>query len=332
LGVRPDASFVVHCIVVPVPPGPGPFAVRAVATDDEGRETLAESTLAPTAAGAPLLSVTPIDPTMVRVDIPLPAGATTATVTTAPLRSIGGEADCSAITPELQLLAASGWRRGASAVETAAARDRTASPWLRDTPRRQRVTVPLPEGETSLLCIRYDGAEAWLTRLLVDPPDARRLTLAVTELSLQGTPPSRAVQVTARFVQLRWTPCGVVLAAPIAARTEPGPEGLLCASGGDIGALEGTSGLAEVSVGDGQGAAHTVRIALTPRGTGDAVDSYRIPIPEPDLDGVLCTPGSGRTSCVEPDSSAILGSVVVTAAWADGPVGAARWSVRTPAF
>jgi hypothetical protein len=332
LGVRPDDSFVVHCLAVPAPPGPGPFPVRAVATDDEGREVVAESTLAPAAAGGPLLSVTPIDPTMVRVDIPLPAGTSQASVTGAPLRSIGGNADCSAITPELQLVAAAGWRRGATAVETAGAAERGSSPWLRDTPRMQRVTVPLPEGETSLLCVRYDGAEPWLTRLLVDPPDARRLTLAVTELSLQGTPPTRAVLVTARLVQLRWTPCGAVLAAPIAARTEPGPEGVLCSSGGDIGALSGTSGLAEVSVGDGQGAAHTVRIVLTPRGRGDATESYRIPIPEPDLEGVLCTPGGRRSSCVEPDASAILGSVVVTATWSDGPVGPARWSVRTPAF
>jgi hypothetical protein len=319
-------------MAVPAPPGPGPFPVRAIATDDEGREAVAESTLAPTAAGAPPLSVTPLDPTMVRVDIPLPPGTSEAVVTTAPLRSIGGDADCSAITPELQLIAASGWRRGAIAVETAGAGERATLPWVRDAPRRQRVTVPLPEGETSLLCVRYDGAEPWLTRLLIDPPDARRLTLAVTELSLQGTPPTRAIQVTARFVQLRWTPCGAVLAAPIAARTEPGPEGVLCSSGGDVGALAGTAGLAEVSVGDGQGAVHNVRIVLTPRGSGPTTESYRIPIPEPDLEGVLCTPGGGRTSCVEPDASAILGSVVVTASWSDGPVGSARWSVRTPAF
>jgi hypothetical protein len=279
-----------------------------------------------------MLSITPVDPTMVRVDIPLPGGTSQATVLTAPLRSLGGEADCSAISPELQLVAASGWRRGATVVETVPASERRGSPWLQDTPRLQRVTVPLPVGESSLLCIGFDGADPWLTRLLVDPPDARRLTLAVTELSLQGTPPTRAVQVTARFVQLRWTPCGVVLAAPIAARTEPGPEGVLCASGGDVGALAGTSGLAEVSVSDGQGAVHTVRIVLTPRSRGAATESYRIPIPEADLDGVLCTPGGGRSSCVEPEASAILGSVVVTASWSDGPVGPARWSVRAPAF
>ena len=52
-----------------------------------------------------------------------------------------------------------------------------AAPYLEASPRVRRVTLALPEGEPSLVCITPVGVEAAPVGLTVVPPDARRLTL-----------------------------------------------------------------------------------------------------------------------------------------------------------
>ena len=74
-------------------------------------------------------------------------------------------------------------------------------------------------------------------------------------------------------------------------------------------------------------AVHQVRIALSASPGGTAVEGYRLPIPAPDLVGVLCTAGTEIPGCVEPEGDAILGTLLVTATWDEGPTGPAAWTI-----
>jgi hypothetical protein len=329
VGVRPPDSFVAHCLAVDRPEGRGPLLVRAVATDDEGHDALAETALTSLVEGLPPLAVTAIDATMVRVDVPLPAGDEPASVLAVPLAQVGGAADCQRVTPEV-VAAAGGWRRGASSV-TGVGRE-AGRPWLETAPRLQQVTVALAEGEPNLLCVTYGAASA-LRRatLLVRPPDARRLTLVVSELQLQGAPPGGTVEVVAAFAELGWAPCRASVPAPGAGITEPGFAGILCLSSGDTGAIAGAGSVVDVSVRAGGTAVHTARVVLSTVPGGPATESYRLPIPRPALEGILCTVGADQPSCRPPDAANTLGSLVLTAHWDEGPIGEPSWQVTAPA-
>ena len=73
---RPPSSFVAHCLAVPRPTSSGATEVRVVAVDGAGQIATAETTVVPSAPGMPAVTVTPIDGSMVRVDVPLATPAT----------------------------------------------------------------------------------------------------------------------------------------------------------------------------------------------------------------------------------------------------------------
>jgi hypothetical protein len=267
---------------------------------------------------------------MLRVEVPLAADESIASVTTTPTRSLGGAADCQRVTPELAAAALTGWRRGAVEITEPVAD--AARPWLDAAPRLQRVTVPVAEGERNLVCVSVgSGPDLRRLALVATPPDTRRLVLTVRELRLVGAPPGGAVEVTAAFPSLGWAPCGVRLPAAGAGSSLPGAAGLLCDSGGDTGALAAAGSVTELSLRAGDGAAHTARIALVATPGGPATETYRLPIPLPDFDGLFCTDGADQPSCVEPDPSTSVGTAIVEARWAEGPVGeSTTWTIVGP--
>jgi hypothetical protein len=328
VSVRPASTLVAHCLVVDRPEGRGPFVVRAVAIDDDDQVASAQTAFTPLVERLAPVTVTPLDDTMVQVDVPLPPGDGQASVLAVPLAVVGA-ADCQRVTPEL-VASPAGWRRGATSVTTL--RTSSGRPWLETAPRLQQVTVPLAEGETNLLCVGFGaGPSARRATLLVTPPDARRLALVATELQLHDVPPAGAVEVVATFPELAWAPCRVGVAATAVGVTSPGLAGVLCASGGDTGALAAAGGVVDVTVRSGGTAIHTARIVLSPVPGGPAAEDYRLPIPAPDLDGILCTVGAGQASCRPADAANTLGSVLLSARWDEGPVQDAGWQFTAPA-
>jgi hypothetical protein len=325
-GPRPPDSFVAHCIAVPRPPGAGPLHVRVAAEDERGQVALAETVLATIDDGLPPATVTPIDGTMVRIDVPVAEGADAPSIGTRRVAELGGlPPSCEGIGSSP---APSPWRIGTetTAQVAAPAGDR---PYLAAAPAIHRATVPLPEGEPSIVCItRPGGTGPRTTSFLVTPPDARRLRLAVTELVLAAGQAADAIQVRGTFAELGWTPCGARLPAAAAepGTTDPGPGGAMCGSEGDTGAIAGAGGALDLTVRVGP-AVHRVRIGLSATPGGGAVESYRLPIPAGDLDGALCTAGADQPGCVPPEGDAVLGSLVVTATWDEGPVGPVAWEV-----
>jgi hypothetical protein len=331
LGTRPPESFVAHCILLDRPDVTGAFTVEVSALDDDDQQAATSFTVGNLVEQLPPVTVTPVDGTMVRVDVPLPDGDDLASVTTVPTSLLGGVADCQRVTPELAAAAAGGWRRGAASVLEPA--DDDARPWLEDAPRLQRVTLALAEGEPNVVCASVGSGPALRRLTLVAvPPDARRLELGATELRLTGAPPGGVVQLEATFPELGWTPCGVRIAAAGAGSTLPGEAGVLCTSGGDTGALGAAGSVAELRIGTGEGAVHTARIALVATAGGRGLETYRLPIPLPTFEGILCTEGADQPSCVEPGTESSLGTVIVVARWTEGPVGErTTWSITGPA-
>ena len=318
---RPPSSFVTHCLAVPRPTTPGPTIVRVVAVDEAGQTALAETTVLPSAPGIPGPTVTPIDGTMVRVEVPLPDS---------------GDVEVFAIPMTLESFPTcaggppaplAGWRQGSSTLVEEDASDASA-PYLQETSRVRRVTLPMSEGEPSLLCIVPDGIEAAPVSLFVTPPDARRLGLAVTEVRAPdgiGGPDEELV-VLGTFSNLAWTPCGTVLTGIPDGDVEPGPEGGMCTSGGDTGAIAAAGGVLDLAVAVG-GAEHVVRIVLSATPGGEEVDTYLLPIPAPGLEGVLCTEGVDQPGCVPAEGDAVLGTIEITATWDEGPAGPAAWTI-----
>lgn len=359
LGTRPPSTFVAHCLVVDRPDGPGPFPVEAVATDDAGGTVVAEGAVVPLGAGRVPASVVVLDSSLLQVEVPTTAGSAPASVVAVPLAALGGVADCGAaaqVAPTLPV----GWRAGAASRVTPPAVG-GARPYLAATPQVDRVVVPVAEGEPSLLCIRTsaDAAEP-AAALVVTPPDARRLRLAVTELRLDRTPDA-AVEVTGTFAELGWTPCGARVAGAAAPPEEEGtptgpdaeapvdPEAplaevpvvdpvassptelaVLCTSGGDAGAVVAAGGLLDLAVTAGS-ATYAARIALDPTPGAAPSRSYRLPIPSGEVDaGGLCTAGVAAPGCRPPRGDNVVGSLVVTASWDEGPVGPAEWGFAAP--
>ena len=146
---------------------------------------------------------------------------------------------------------------------------------------------------------------------MVTPPDARRLTLRVAEVDAPGGIGDEDLTITGTFATMGWAPCAVVLTGVPSGVSEPGLEGLLCTSGGDTGAIAAAGGMLDLAVGVGR-AVHTVRIALSARPGGDQVEAYRLPIPAPGFEGVLCTDDVEQPGCVPPEGDAVLGSLTVT--------------------
>jgi hypothetical protein len=225
--------------------------------------------------------------------------------------------------------APSGWRIG-SETDAEVAPAAGERPWLDDAPSVHRFTVPLPEGEPSLVCLRRPGANPGdAASFRLTPPDARRLRLAVTGLDLTDAVDANDLQVRGTFAELGWTPCGALLPAVSVGPgdVDPGASGVLCGSGGDTGAIAAAGGVLDLSVRAGD-VTHVVRIGLSAVPGGEAVDTYRLPIPAPDLEGTLCTEGVDQPGCVEPAGDAVLGSIEVTASWEEGPIGPSQWQVE----
>lgn len=325
-GPRPPATFVAHCIALPAPEGDGPLDVVAVAEDELGQVAAAETVVAPLDDDLPAASVTPIDDSMVRIDVPTADGAGAPVVGTRPVADFGaspvtcdGVGDAPAPSP---------WRIG-TAAEAEVAAPEGECPYLEGAPTIQRFTAPLPEGEPSIVCIsRPGGGAPGRTAFLVTPPDARRLRLAVTELELTEGQPADAIEVRGTFAELGWTPCGASLPAvdADAGTTDPGAAGALCSSGGDTGAIAGAGGALDLTVRVGA-VVHRVRIGLSATPGGPAEEAYRLPVPAADLDGELCTDGADQPGCVPAEGDAVLGSLVVTATWDEGPIGPPGWAI-----
>lgn len=329
VGVRPRASFVTHCLSVARPPAGVMARVTATATDAEDDLVNTDIWVGSIGEDATPVSITPIDSTLARVDVALGPGRGEATVHSVPRSLLGGTTTCDRVGDEV-VAAANGWRRGATAVTSASEPGRL--PWTEELPRVQRTTLPLWEGEANLVCIDvFDGVTRSSVETWVSPPDARRLVLSVTQVQLQSEVAAGPINVTARFAELGWTPCAVSLPGGGVGITNPGSAGLLCSSGGDTGALDGGGAVAELAVRVGDGTAHTGRIALSARTVPDpdGEESYRLPIPRPDLTGRLCVPGAEEPGCEPADSTNIVGSLVVTARWNGGASGADRWSVSS---
>jgi hypothetical protein len=139
------------------------------------------------------------------------------------------------------------------------------------------------------------------------------------------------VEVVATFPELEWVPCRVGLGATAVGVSSPGFAGVLCTSGGDTGAITGAGGIVDVTVTSGGTAVHAARLVLSSLPGGAPVEHYRLPIPVPDLDGILCTVGAGQSSCRPPDAANTLGSVVLSARWDEGPVHDGGWQFAAPA-
>ena len=122
--------------------------------------------------------------------------------------------------------------------------------------------VPLPEGVGSLVCIVPSGFEAAPVGVFATPPDARRLVLSVTEVDAPLGIGDEELVVLGTFAPVAWTPCAVVLTGVASGTTAPGPEGLLCTSGGDTGAIAASGGMLDVAIQVGEGV-HVVRIHLS---------------------------------------------------------------------
>jgi hypothetical protein len=319
---RPIDSFVAHCLAVDRPRGIGAdevLDISATATDDAGQVATATVTLLPAVDGALPVTVTPIDGTMVRVDVPLRPGGSDASVLAVPLADAPFGCDPAPAEPT----GPEGWRRGTSVLASQAivAGER---PYLDGFSRVRRVTVALPEGEPSLLCVL--GLEgAGTTGAVLTPPDARRLRLAVTGAEVGSGLDDGAVTIAGTFASLGWIACGGALPA-----LEPGGPGafevVLCDSGGDSGAIAAAGGVLDLQVANGT-AAHLARIALDATPGGPARDTYRIPIPAAGFDGTLCTEGADQPGCVAPEGDAVAGALVVVADWTEGPAGPAAWSI-----
>jgi hypothetical protein len=43
---------------------------------------------------------------------------------------------------------------------------------------------------------------------------------------------------------------------------------------------------------------------------------------------VLCTDGADQPGCVPAEGEAVLGSLVVTATWVEGPIGVLDWAIE----
>lgn len=330
VGNRPLDSLVTHCVVVPRPDGSGPFPVRAEATDDAGDVVVAEAAIAPVAPGLPPVVFTPIDGTMLRVDVPRPPGSDRARVVALPLAALGGVADCdTAVGVAGALGASTGWRRGAR-IDGAAAVDPDgasgARPYLAGAPSVDRVTIALSEGEPNLVCADL-GPGSTLVRaaLVATPPDARRLTLSVGTPQLTGEA-GDTIEVRGTFPSLGWLPCGTRLEGVTG---DPGRTTQLCTSGGDSGAIAAAGGLLDLSVRLGTGR-YTARIVLDARADGAPVEQYRLPIPAPALADLLCTAGVTQGGCVAPDVTTTIGTVDVFATWDEGPLGPAAWVLEPP--
>lgn len=326
-GPRPPETFVAHCIALPAPTGDDPVDVVAVAEDDLGQVALAETVLTPIDDDLAPPTVTPLDGTLVRVDVPVAEGVPDPVVGTRPVADFGasppvcdGVGDAPSPSP---------WRIG-TAAEASVAAPEGDRPYLEDAPVIHRFTAPLPEGEPSIVCIArtHDGTQR-TTSFLVTPPDARRLRLAVTELELSDDQPADAIEVRGTFAELGWTPCGASLPAVAtpAGTSDPGAGGVLCSSGGDTGAVAGAGGALDLTVRVGA-ATHRVRIGLSTTPGGPAEESYRLPVPVADLEGELCTDGADQHGCIPPTGDAVLGAVVVTATWDEGPIGPLAWSIE----
>lgn len=327
-GPRPPESFVAHCIALPAPASTEPVPVTAVTEDDAGQVAVAETTLVPVADDLPPVTLTPLDGTLVRIDVPVDPARPEPFVAARTVADFGASPpSCEGIgdTP-----GPSPWRVGADALAEVAPPpgDR---PYLDAAPAIHRFTVPLPEGEPSLVCVtRPDDAGATVAnRFLVTPPDARRLRLAVTQLDLTDGVADGDIQVRGTFAELAWTPCGASLpdGAAEAGTTDPGSAGALCSSGGDTGAIAGAGGVLDVTVRVGT-VTHRVAISLSATPGGPAEEQYRIAVPSADLGGVLCVDGADQEGCIPAEGDAVLGSVVVTASWSEGPIGPADWQIE----
>ena len=326
-GPRPPRTFVAHCIALPPLPAGGPVLFTATAFDDDGQVAVAETTTLPPAGGGGgigAITLTPLDGTLLRVDVPVAAAVTPPEVfvaaTTDPL---GVPWDCATATPRTD---ASGWRGGAEAQANAGAATRAD---LAAFPRLQRTTFPVPEGERSLVCVRSPGAV--VASFVAVPPDARRLTLSVAQLELDDAVDAGVITVLGRFGSFDWTPCGAVLPAAAAPAgvldlTLDG-SGALCTSGGDAGAIASAGAVLDVliAVGDAQ---HVVRVGLDAAPGGPAEQRYRIPIPTADLGEPLCSAGAELAGCVEPGPDTTIGTLVLSVRWDEGPVGpSGEWRV-----
>jgi hypothetical protein len=71
-----------------------------------------------------------------------------------------------------------------------------------------------------------------------------------------------------------------------------------------------------------------VRIGLSASPGGPEVEAYRVPIPAPGFEGVLCTAGIDEPGCVDPEGDVVLGTLLVTATWDEGPIGPADWTTE----
>jgi hypothetical protein len=278
-GDRPAGSLVVHCIALPAPDGDDPVVLSVEARDGTGHAASTVAALVPLGAGRLPIVLTPLDPTLLAVSVPLARATDLASVA---LGSPGE--DCNAGSP-------AGWRPGSEQVDSAPPA-RGERPYLAAAPAALRRVVPVAEGEATQVCIVTDLGER---RVLVTPPDARRLTLAVTDVDVTA---GTAVDVQGMFPSLGWTPCRGV--------AERGQETVLCESGGDSGALAAAGGLLDLAVRSGS-ATERARIPLSAAVGGPDAQVYR-----------LAVPGDG-------------GTVEVTARWDDGATGAtADWRFALP--
>ena len=135
--------------------------------------------------------------------------------------------------------------------------------------------------------------------------------------SPRSTPPDgigdgEDLVVLGTFSPVAWTPCAVVLADVPSGDLEPGLDGLLCTSGGDTGAIAAAGGVLDLAI-EVADAVHVVRITLSATPGGEPLDVYRLPIPAPGLEGILCTDGVDQPGCVAPEGDAVLGTLEITA-------------------
>ena len=167
-------------------------------------------------------------------------------------------------------------------------------------------------------------------RSSLTPPDARRLQLAVTELDVDDAVADDAVKVRGTFAELGWTPCGALLPAVESGHRHGRPGGrrrpVHERRRHRRHRRRRRGARRQRTDGDGRppGAHRPSRRCPAARRS----TAYRIPIPAADFDGVLCTDGVDQPGCTEPEGDAVLGTLVVTATWDEGPVGPAEWQVE----
>jgi hypothetical protein len=281
-GDRPVGSFVAHCVAVPRPDGSDPAVVRVSATDGTGVAARAVAAVVPR-PGAPDVALVPLDPTMLAVDVPVASAAQPVVVRTADVDGSCAADDQAAPPAGEEPVAApppaAPWRPGSAAVEPVSV-DPSTRPYLDGVVAVVRHVVAIPEGEPTLVCID----DVTSVGVVVTPPDARRLSLVVTDIDT----PATDVEVQGTFATLGWTPCKGAAAA--------GVEVVLCESGGDSGAIAAAGGLLDLAV-VGGGGQTVARIPLSAAPGGPASEAYRLPVP-----------GGG--------------TVEVAARWNDGPTGA----------